>query len=158
MVIGIIGESCAGKSTLANRLQAELGGTVVTGRDYLRLAKSEAEATTRFQRQLQDAVIGENLIFVISDPAQLALLPEGAVRILVTADLDTLLERFRRRMGSKLPEPVAQMLRRKHGQFDGGAYDYRYDGAAGDPAQICAALAARTETSIERPDPERSDA
>ena len=44
MVIGIIGESCAGKSTLAGELQKAFGGEVVTGKDYLRLAKSEAEA------------------------------------------------------------------------------------------------------------------
>ena len=44
MVIGLIGENCAGKSTLAARIRDAIGAEVVTGRDYLRMAKSEAEA------------------------------------------------------------------------------------------------------------------
>ena len=44
MVIGIIGENCTGKSTLAEEIQKRLGGEIVTGKDYLRLAKSEAMA------------------------------------------------------------------------------------------------------------------
>ena len=38
MLIGIIGESCTGKSTLAERLKAQLNAEVYTGKDYLRLA------------------------------------------------------------------------------------------------------------------------
>ena len=44
MLIGIIGENCSGKSTLANAVKASLGAEVITGKDYLRMAKSEAEA------------------------------------------------------------------------------------------------------------------
>ena len=42
MVIGIIGENCTGKSTLAEEIQRRIGGQIVTGKDYLRFAKSEA--------------------------------------------------------------------------------------------------------------------
>ena len=132
MVIGIIGENCTGKSTPAEKLKREFGGRIVTGKDYLRLAKSESEARLLFKKQLADALGGENLIYVISEKEHIALLPAGAVRILVTADLDTIKERFRARMHGNLPAPVEKMLTLKHGSFDGEECDFRYDGAVGD--------------------------
>ena len=38
MVFGIIGENCNGKSTLAERIKETLGGEIITGKDYLRMA------------------------------------------------------------------------------------------------------------------------
>ena len=149
MLIGIIGENCSGKSTLAARLQDGIGARVVSGKDYLRLAKSESEATARFRGQLQDAVSaavgGEHLIYVISEPEQLRLLPEGAVRILVTAELDEIKARFRARLRGNLPPPVEKMLEKKHGMFDAGVYDYRYDGVHGDADALCEELKRRIE-------------
>ena len=46
MVFGIIGENCSGKSTLAERIKETLGGEIITGKDYLRMAKSESEAVS----------------------------------------------------------------------------------------------------------------
>ncbi len=143
MTIGIIGENCSGKSTLAEALQERLGGEIVTGKDYLRMARSEAQAAALFREKLKSAVAGPNVIYVISEKEHLAFLPEGAVRILVKADLDTVKERFRARMRGNLPPPVAMMLEKKHGMFDGDGYDYVYDGVSGDPAALCAELAAR---------------
>ena len=143
MVIGIIGENCSGKSTLASALQNAIGAEVVTGKDYLRLARSESEAVVLFKEKLRQAAAGEHLIYVISEPEQLRLLPEGALRVLVSADLETIKERFRARMRGNLPEPVARMLERKHGLFDVGEYHYRYDGVNGDPALLCEALKER---------------
>ena len=40
MVIGIFGESCTGKTTLANAIKEKLGGEVFSGKDYLRLSKN----------------------------------------------------------------------------------------------------------------------
>lgn len=142
MVIGIIGESCAGKSTLARQIQAAIGAETMTGRDYLRLAKSEGDAAALFQQKLLDAVDGENIIYIISEREHLAFLPEGAVRILVTAGLDTIKERFRARMHGTLPAPVAQMLERKHGMFDQGDYQFRFDSETGDAAALCDSLRA----------------
>ena len=88
MVIGIIGENCSGKSTLASRIKDTLGAEIVTGKDYLRMAKSENEARKLFREKLEKAGVGENVIYVISEPDHLVFLPEGAVRILVSADLD----------------------------------------------------------------------
>lgn len=143
MVIGIIGENCSGKSTLANRLKDEFGAEVITGKDYLRLAKSESEAAALFTKKLQTAPAEEHIVYVISEPDQLRLLPDGAVRILVCADLETIKARFRARMRGNLPAPVEQMLERKHGMFDSVAFDYRFDGAAGDTAQLCETLKSR---------------
>jgi GNAT superfamily N-acetyltransferase len=140
MVIGIIGENCSGKSTLAEKIKAELGAEIVTGKDYLRMAKSESEAVSLFREKLRRAVSGDNIIYVISDPEHVKLLPDGAIRILVTADLETIKERFRARMRGNLPAPVALMLERKHGMFDSGEYDYRFDGATGDAESFCVVL------------------
>lgn len=118
MVIGIIGESCTGKSTLAEKLAQRLSCETVTGKDYLRLAKNESIARALFQKKLQAAVAGENIIYVIAEKEHLALLPEGAFRVLVTAELAVIKERFAQRMRGNLPAPVAAMLEKKHGCFD----------------------------------------
>ena len=140
MLIALIGESCSGKTTLAEALQRRSGAQIVTGKDYLRLAKSEGEAERLFRQRLQDALAGEDLIYVLSEPELLRLLPEGTIRVLVQADPETIRARFRVRMHGNLPAPVAQMLEKKHGIFDGGDYEYRFDGVAGDLEELCRAL------------------
>ena len=142
MVIGIIGENCTGKSTLAAEIQKRLGGKIVTGTDYLRLAKSEARAAVLFKKQMKEALTGENVLYVISEPDQVKLLPEGAVRILVKASFETIKERFRARMRGNLPAPVAEMLERRHGMFDSGTYDHVFVSDTEDSAAFCDALEA----------------
>ncbi len=124
MVIGILGESCVGKSTFAQLLKERLNATVYSGKDYLRLAKNEGIARKLFEKKLQDAVNGEHILYVIAEREHLSLLPEGAIRIRMTADLPLIQERFSLRMGGILPLPVAQMLARKHSCFDGEAVDF----------------------------------
>ncbi len=123
MVIGIFGESCTGKSTLAQKLAASLPCEIVTGKDWLRLAKNENIARMLFQKKLKAAVSGENVIYVISEQEHLELLPEGALRVLVTADLEIIKTRFAQRMRGNLPGPVAAMLEKKHGCFDAQPHD-----------------------------------
>ena len=124
MFITIFGESCTGKSTLADALKERTGAQVYSGKDYLRLAKSEGVAKALFQKQLRGAAAGEgDLIYVIAEPELLALVPEGGVRVLVTAELDQIKTRFAARMGATLPSPVAAMLERKHGCFDQMPHD-----------------------------------
>ena len=145
MVIGIIGENCSGKSTLADEIKSALDAEIVTGKDYLRMAKSESEAVSLFKEKLKRAISGDSIIYVISDPEHVQLIPEGAVNILVTADIDTIKERFKVRMHGTLPPPVARMLEGKHGMFAGGSYDYRFDGVTGDPKVLLEALGKREE-------------
>ena len=123
MVIGIFGESCTGKSTLAEKIAAYLPCEVITGKDWLRLAKNENIAEAMFRKKLEAAVSGENIIYVISEKEHLSLLPEGALRILVTANLELIKSRFAQRMRGNLPVPVAAMLEKKHGCFDSEPHD-----------------------------------
>ena len=48
-------------------------------------------------------------------------------------------------MHGNLPVPVAQMLEKKHGIFDNGTYDYRFDGVNGDAVSLCAELEKRLD-------------
>lgn len=105
MVIGIIGENCTGKSTLANALNKELKAEIITGKDYLRMAKTASEAAALFKTKLAQAMEGENIICVISEKEHMTFLPAGAIKILVTAELDSIKERFRARMHGNLPKP-----------------------------------------------------
>lgn len=123
MVIGIFGESCTGKSTLADKIATSLPCEIFTGKDYLRLAKNENIAKAMFQKKLASAVSGEHLIYVITETEHLPLLPDGALRILVTADIELIKSRFAERMRGNLPTPVAAMLEKKHGCFDTQMHD-----------------------------------
>ena len=118
MVIGIFGESCTGKSTLAAKIAANLSCEIITGKDYLRLAKNESIAQAMFRKKLSAAVNGDHIIYVIAEKEHLSLLPVGALRVLVTAELETIKSRFAQRMRGNLPAPVAAMLEKKHGCFD----------------------------------------
>ena len=137
MVIGSFGESCTGKSTLAERIAASLSCEIYTGKDYLRLAKNENIAKVMFQKKLTAAVSGENIIYVISEKEHLPLLPEGTLRILVTADLDIIKSRFAQRMRGNLPAPVAAMLEKKHGCFDDVPHDIHVISGETDLDEVC---------------------
>lgn len=131
MVIAIIGESCTGKSTLADRLKEDFGAAVYTGKDYLRMAKSPSEAETVFKNALAQAVHGDNVIYVISESEHLRLLPESCFKVLLTAELSVIKERFAARMRGNLPPPVAAMLEKNHGKFDNIQCDFHYESSDG---------------------------
>ncbi len=143
MLIVIFGESCTGKSTLARQLQQHFGGELMTGKDYLRLAKNESTARLLFRKKLEAAVDGYNMIYVITEKAHLNPVPEGAVRILVSADLETIKARFAQRMHGTLPGPVAVMLERNHGAFDAERADYHYRAEESDLNGLLASLQKR---------------
>lgn len=141
MVIALFGDSCVGKSTLAGTLARKLSGEVYSGKDYLRLAKSESMAAALFKKKLKEAVAGErHILYVIAQPEHLALLPEGCLRVLVVASLPTILERFAQRTGGRLPEPVEAMLRRTYGRFEKEAYDLRLDLETMSPEEACQSI------------------
>ncbi len=119
MVVALIGESCTGKSTLAEGLKTALSATVYAGKDFLRMAKSEPDARRAFSQLLAErAEGGDTVVYVITEPEHLTLLPEKAVRVLVTAGIESIKARFAARMNGKLPPPLAAMLEKKHGMFD----------------------------------------
>ena len=67
MVIALIGDSCTGKSTIADCLKQKLDAELYSGRDYLRLAKSESAAAALFRKKLEDAFGDGAMIYVISE-------------------------------------------------------------------------------------------
>lgn len=139
MVFGIFGESCTGKSTLADKIEKQIGGEIFTGKDYLRLAKNEGVAKKLFEKKMQDAV-DSHIIYVIAEKKQLPLLPENAVRILVTAELPVIKERFAQRMHGNLPAPVEKMLETKHGCFDAEAHHIHVISGETDLDAVCSQI------------------
>lgn len=137
MLIVIFGENCTGKSSLAQEIARRITAEIVTGKDYLRMAKSESVATALFKKKLAAAVDGENLIYIISEQEHLSLIPEGALRILAAAELDDIKERFKSRMRGTLPPPVEMMLEKKHGAFDAAPREHTYDSSHDSPAAFC---------------------
>ncbi len=118
MLIAIIGENCVGKSTLADRINEKLHAKIYSGKDYLRLEKNPSVALEKFKTMLNEAVTGENVIYVITEKEHVDLLPKNAFRIVLTAELDIIKERFKERMRGNLPPPVEKMLESKHGMYD----------------------------------------
>ncbi len=116
MVIAIIGESCTGKSTLVESLKGYIEFEEYTGKDYLKLAKSEAIAKKTFRNILNQTK--GTIIYVISEQDDLDLLPDNTVKVLLKEDLEIIKERFKERMHGNLPKPVEMMIERKHGMFN----------------------------------------
>lgn len=118
MLVAIIGENCVGKSTLAQKINERLNAKIYTGKDYLRLEKNPAVAEKSFKELLSNALLGNNVIYVITEKEHLNLLPKGAFKILLTAELSVIKQRFKERMRGNLPLPVEKMLESKHGIYD----------------------------------------
>ena len=118
MLVAIIVENCVGKSTLAQKINEMLNAKIYTGKDYLRLEKNPAVAEKSFKELLSNALLGDNVIYVITEKEHLNLLPKGAFKILLTAELSVIKQRFKERMRGNLPLPVEKMLESKHGIYD----------------------------------------
>jgi len=138
MVIGIIGESCTGKSSIANEISKRTGAKTYTGKDYIKLAKNEGEAINQFKDLLsQNESSDENTIYVITETEQMKFLPPKAIRVLMTADLGIIKDRFTKRMHGNLPPPVAAMLEKKHGMFGSIENDLHIHNAGDEIKGIC---------------------
>lgn len=138
MVIGLIGESCTGKSSIGQALKESLNAEIITGKDYLKMAKSRSEAEKKFSEYLIDMQgKPEIVVYVISETDSIGLLPDKAMSVHCKAPLDVIKERFAVRMHGNLPAPVATMLERKHGIFDKGKYDLEFDTSKSDLKTIC---------------------
>lgn len=118
MLIAIIGENCVGKSTLANKINEKLNAKIYSGKNYLRLEKNPSSALEKFKTILKESVIGDNIIYLITEKEHLNLLPEGTFKIVLTAELEVIKERFKERMRGNLPLPLEKMLESKHGMYD----------------------------------------
>ena len=128
MLIAIIGENCVGKTTLANQINEKLGATIYAGKDYLRLEKSPSAAAEAFKATLKASLEGNNIIYLITEKEHIQFLPEGAFRIVLTAELEVIKERFKARMRGNLPMPLEKMLDAKHGMYDNLDCNIKLDG------------------------------
>ena len=127
MLIAIIGENCVGKSTLANKLNEKINVKIYSGKDYLRLEKNPSMALEKFKTILKESVTGNNIIYLITEKEHLNLLPEGTFKIVLTAELEVIKERFKERMRGNLPLPLGKMLEVKHGMYDNLECDIKLD-------------------------------
>jgi len=127
MLVAIIGENCVGKSTLANKLNEKLKAKIYSGKDYLRLEKTPSAALEAFKAVLKQSITGNNVIYLITEQEHLQLVPEGAFKIVLTAELDVIKERFKERMRGNLPLPLERMLEAKHGMYDNLPCDLKLD-------------------------------
>lgn len=127
MLIAIIGENCVGKSTLANKINENLNAKIYSGKDYLRLEKNPSMALEKFKTILKESVTGDNVIYLITEKEHLNLLPEGTFKIVLTAELEVIKERFKERMRGNLPLPLKKMLEAKHGMYDNLECDLKLD-------------------------------
>ena len=139
MLIAIIGENCVGKSTLASKINEKLPARIYSGKDYLRLEKNPSMALEKFKTSLKEAVRGEDVIYLITEKEHIQLLPEGAFRIVLTAELEVIKERFKDRMRGNLPMPLEKMLESKHGMYDDLECDLKLD-ASYDIADVISKL------------------
>ena len=55
------------------------------------------------------------------------MLPEGTFKIVLTAELEVIKERFKGRMRGNLPLPLEKMLESKHGMYDSLECDVKLD-------------------------------
>lgn len=144
MLYIFMGQSCTGKSTAASKLKESIQANVFAGKDYLRLAKTEAEAWRVFQKALSEAVSGStNMIYVVTEIQQLERLGaiKGARRIKFTAQLETIKARFAQRMNGKLPQPVEKMLERQYAEWENVKGDLHLDTTHNpDPAELVTAI------------------
>ena len=145
MLIAIIGENCVGKSTLTEVICREIGGKIFNGKDFLRLERNPDNAKATFKAILSSAVDGDNLIYVITEREHLDLLPAGAVKIVLTADLDVIKERFKARMRGILPPPVEKMLEQNHGKYDDLPCDMKLKSDAYDIIEVLEKLKSKSQ-------------
>ena len=117
-----------GKSTLANKINEKFNARIFSGKDYLRLEKNPSAAAETFKATLKASLEGNNIIYLITEKEHIHLLPEGAFRIVLSAELEVIKERFKARMRGNLPMPVEKMLEAKHGMYDSLDCNLKLDG------------------------------
>lgn len=124
MLYIFMGQSCTGKSAVADKIKELIGAEVFTGKDYSRMAKNENEAWRLFYEKLSDAASNEDLseetiIYLITERAQLDRIIdiEGSCKVKFTASLDTIKSRFAQRMHGKLPQSVENMLNNQYEEW-----------------------------------------
>ena len=143
MLLLFIGPSGSGKSSVARLIAQRIGCKVWTGRDYLRLARSQDEAKKTFRDMLESASELEtfsagSIIYVIGNPDDLDddLRAFPCYRCLrFNAVLSVLSRRFAQRMGQQpLPAALLSALERQRNRFAAFPADKEFDTTNADAA------------------------
>jgi hypothetical protein len=145
MLFLFIGPSCSGKSSVADELKTMIHAEIFSGKDYLRIAKNENDAWKMFEAKLVKATGiegGNSLIYVVSDKNILSKLDSigEANRVKFIAGIDTLKERFGKRIGGVVPPPVEAMLKRQIADWDNTSADIVVDTSNGNSPKEIAAI------------------
>lgn len=134
MLYIFMGQSCTGKSTIANKVKELTGAEIITGKDYLRMAKDENEAWKLFHQKLsnaasKDKLSKESIVYVITEKVFLDRIVdiEGSCKVKFTTPLDTIKSRFAKRMNGKLPQPVEKMLSNQYEEWESIKGDFNVD-------------------------------
>lgn len=134
MLYIFMGQSCTGKSTVANKLKELIDVEVFAGKDYLRLAKNENEAWRLFYDKLSNAALNKDsskeiVIYLITEKKQFNKISsiEDSYKVKFTASLDTIKSRFAQRMHGKLPQPVEKMLEKQYEEWENIKGDMNVD-------------------------------
>lgn len=125
MLIGIVGENCTGKTTLANEINKYIPSVIYTGKDYLRMDKNPFMAEEKFNKILKEETVEKNIIYIITEKDHLKFLSSDAFIIVVSEKLEVIKQRFKERMQGNLPKAVELMLEKKHGIYDDLLCDLR---------------------------------
>lgn len=116
MLYIFMGQSCTGKSTVADQMKVQNGAVVYSGKDYIRMAKNENEAWNVFYNMLEKAAIDKNpkniLIYVITEKEHLIKISaiNDVRKVKFSASLEVIKARFAKRMRGNLPLPVEKKL------------------------------------------------
>lgn len=124
MLYIFMGQSCTGKSTIANKVKELTGAEIYTGKDYLRMAKDENQAWKLFYEKLLNSATKEEssrqtIIYIITEKAQLDRIIDikHSLKIKFNTPLETIKSRFAERMKGNLPQPVEKMLEKQYEEW-----------------------------------------
>ena len=134
MLYIFMGQSCTGKSTIANKMKELTGAEIFTGKDYLRMAKDENQAWELFHEMLLNAASKgessrETIIYIITEKAQLDRIIDikDSFKVKFNTPLDTIKSRFAERMKGNLPQPVEKMLEKQYEEWKSVEGDINVD-------------------------------
>ena len=134
-----MGQSCTGKSTIANKVKELTGAKIYTGKDYLRMAKDENQAWKLFHEKLSkvgsnEESSKETIIYLITEKEELDRTVDikDSCKVKFNAPLDTIKSRFTKRMNGNLPQPVEKMLEKQYEEWKSVEGDINVDSSEED--------------------------
>lgn len=143
MLLIFMGPSCTGKSTLSEIFKKYENLEVYSGKDYLRFSKNENEAWKKFNEKLYEVsnnkgLSSKSIIYIITDKDIIKRLQsfDKAIFVKFTANLDTIKERFAKRMNGNLPNPLEKMLERQLKDWEGISSDLCVDTSSTEAAEL----------------------